>query len=443
VQSIARSNDEVARRRGGPLPFFGVAMTRPNRPDHIRLTSHPAPGAKPRFPILWGAPTARERGSIVGTVSRPFDRNVIGTHGGSYALYRALAVSSGALSPLQRADLTNTGPAVVIGPFAQWQSLTKIVSVDPWGHMVTEAFADAIAEGADIRPSIAVTRARLDLPEIEQAIAKKRLAHDGAVVQPNGSLSVVKIAIDPVWYLPGIAERFKTSETSLRRTLFEQTAGMFPELVTRPDLRVFLPPIGGTTVYIFGEVAKLNDAATAITCRVHDECNGSDVFGSDICTCRPYLVHGIEECARAAQGGGLGIIVYNRKEGRALGEVTKFLVYNARKRQQGGDAAAAYFERTECVAGVQDARFQQLMPDVLHWLGIARIDRLVSMSDMKYEALIGQGIKIVERVPIPVELVPADAQVEMAAKKAAGYYAGAALEPQDLTATVGRSLDKL
>ena len=84
---------------------------------------------------------------------------------------------------------------------------------------------------------------------------------------------------------------------------------------------------------------------TPITCRVHDECNGSDVFGSDICTCRPYLVHGIEECARAAQAGGLGIIVYNRKEGRALGEVTKFLVYNARKRQEGGDAAAAYFER--------------------------------------------------------------------------------------------------
>ena len=104
---------------------------------------------------------------------------------------------------------------------------------------------------------------------------------------------------------------------------------------------------------------------------MHDECNGSDVFGSDICTCRPYLIHGIEECARDAQKGGLGLIVYNRKEGRALGEVTKFLVYNARKRQEDGDAAAAYFERTECVAGVQDARFQQLMPDVIHWLGLA------------------------------------------------------------------------
>ncbi len=274
------------------------------------------------------------------------------------------------------------------------------------------------------------------------AVSTGRLASDGVVVQPNGSLSVVKIAIDPVWYLPGIAERFGVTETGLRRTLFEQTAGMFPELVTRPDLQVFLPPVGGTTVYLFGDVDKLADPSTSITCRVHDECNGSDVFGSDICTCRPYLVHGIEECARAAQAGGLGVIVYNRKEGRALGEVTKFLVYNARKRQEGGDAATAYFERTECVAGVQDARFQQLMPDVIHWLGLARIDRLLSMSDMKYDALKAQGIDIVERVALPDALVPADAHVEIAAKKAAGYYAPQEPEPRGLTDTVGRSLDK-
>ncbi len=277
---------------------------------------------------------------------------------------------------------------------------------------------------------------------MRDALAAGRLKADGQHIHENGSLSVVKIAIDPVWYLPGIAQRFGTSETNLRRSLFEQTAGMFPELVTRPDLQVFLPPIGGTTVYLFGDVNKLPDHRTKITCRVHDECNGSDVFGSDICTCRPYLIHGIEECARAGQTGGLGIVVYNRKEGRALGEVTKFLVYNARKRQEDGDEAASYFERTECVAGVQDARFQQLMPDVIHWLGLKRIDRFVSMSDMKYDALVGQGVDIVERIPIPDELIPADAHVEIAAKKAAGYFSPEPPKPQDLTDSVGRSLDK-
>ncbi len=52
--------------------------------------------------------------------------------------------------------------------------------------------------------------------------------------------------------------------------------------------------------------------------------------------------------------GPAGVIVSCRKENRALGEVTRFLVYIARKRQEGGDLADAYFARTECVAGVQD-----------------------------------------------------------------------------------------
>src|SRR5262249_30125165 len=319
-------------------------MNRSNRTNHIRLTSHPHPHVKQRFPIRWGAATARERGPVIGTVSRPQERNAIGPHGGSYALYRALAVSSGSLDPIRRPDLTNTHPAADIGPFPQWSDPRQIVSLDPWGHLVAETFAAEISEGLDIRPSIAITQARLDPAELRDALTKGRLRADGDVVKANASLSVVKIAIDPVWHLPGIAERFGTSETGLRRNLFEQTGGMFPELVTRSDLQVFLPPIGGITVYLFGDIQRLKDPRTVVTCRVHDECNGSDVFGSDICTCRPYLVHGIEECVRCAQGGGLGVVIYNRKEGRALGEVTKFLVYNARKRQEGGDAAAAYFE---------------------------------------------------------------------------------------------------
>ena len=174
---------------------------------------------------------------------------------------------------------------------------------------------------------------------------------------------------------------------------------------------------------------------------MHDECNGSDVFGSDICTCRPYLTHAIEECIRGAQAGGVGLVVYSRKEGRALGEVTKFLVYNARKRQEGGDSASNYFLRTECVAGVQDMRFQELMPDVLHWLGVRRIHRLVSMSNMKYDAIVGAGIEVGERVKIPDDLIPADARVEMDAKKAAGYFCdGEAPTTEQLALAKGRDL---
>lgn len=413
-----------------------------NRPGHIRLTSHPEPQAR-RWPLRWGAATPAERGPVIGTVTRATDRNVIGTHGGSYSLYRALAVSSGALSPLQRPDLANTHPVAAIGPYPQWTEPGRIVSLDPWGHLVATAFADAIAEGVDIRPTIAVTRARLNMAELNALLDRGTLKPDGRVMHQGGDVSVVKAAVDPVWWLPGIARRFSVPEHQLRRTLFEQTGGMYPELVTRPDLEVFLPPIGGITVYIFGEPADLANPHIPLTCRVHDECNGSDVFGSDICTCRPYLIHGIEECIRAAQDGGVGLIVYNRKEGRALGEVTKFLVYNARKRQPGGDQAATYFERTECVAGVQDARFQQLMPDVLHWLGVRRIDRLVSMSNMKYDAIVEQGIEVGERVPIPPDRIPPDASVEIEAKKAAGYYAPDAPSAEELQRILGRPLEKM
>jgi len=406
---------------------------------HIRLTSHSSGGKPLAFPIVWGAPTARERGPVIGSVVTVANRNVIGAHGGAYSVYRALAVSCGELNPNTRPDLKDTGPLIEIGPHPQWVGASKIVSLDPWGHRIMEDFKEEIDAGLDIRPTIAITKARLTLPEVREALELGRLTEDGKIIRAGAEVAVIKAAIDPVWHLPGVAERFGVKETALRRILFEQTGGMYPELVTRRDLHVFLPPIGGITLYIFGDPTAIADPSRRLTCRIHDECNGSDVFGSDICTCRPYLTHGIEECIREAQAGGAGLIVYNRKEGRALGEVTKFLVYNARKRQPGGDQAATYFARTECVAGVQDARFQQLMPDVLNWLGITRINRLVSMSNLKHDALIGAGIEIGERVPIPAGLVPQDANVELEAKKAAGYFTTEEALPQK-TDVVGRDI---
>ncbi len=415
--------------------------TKKKQPKAIVLTSHSGHGPTP-VPVSWGADSPAQRGPLIGTVTNKQHRNVIGTHSGSYSVYRAVAVAAGALDPLKKPDLTNTSPTHAIGPFPQWFDPHKIVSIDPFGAMVSDVFGSYFEQGYDIRPTIAVTRAHIHMPELVDAIEAGRLKVDGQILREGGAIVVVKAAIEPVWYLPGVAARFGCSEADLRRTLFEHTAGMFPELVTRSDLQVFLPPIGGATVYMFGDVSSIPDRTKPLAVRVHDECNGSDVFGSDICTCRPYLTHGIEECVRMAQEGGSGVIVYNRKEGRALGEVTKFLVYNARKRQVGGDRAEQYFARTECVAGVQDMRFQELMPDVLHWLGISKIDRFVSMSNMKHDAVVKAGIEINTRVPIPDELIPPDARVEMDAKMAAGYFTeGAVPDGNELSKAKGRAYD--
>ena len=408
---------------------------------HIRLTSHPGQGTVGAPPLQWGAADALQRGPIVGTTAKRSQRNVIGTHSGSYGVYRALAVAAGNLTRGHRADLTDTAPTDQVGPYPQWSDAHKIVSIDPWGASVQQLYADYLAQGYDIRPTIAVTQARVHLPEIKQAIAFQRLHIDGRILLDDASAVVTKVALEPVWWLPGVARRFNVSEAELRRALFEETGGMYPELVTRSDIEVFLPPIGGQTLYVFGDVRALANPEIELTARVHDECNGSDVFGSDICTCRPYLTHAIEECIQGAQKGGVGLIAYSRKEGRALGEVTKFLVYNARKRQQGGDRADKYFLRTECVAGVQDMRFQELMPDVLHWLGVQKIHRLVSMSNDKYDAITGSGIEVAERVKIPDALIPADAKVEMQAKIAAGYFTdGEVTSGTQLANVLGRGL---
>ena len=407
-------------------------------PRAIVLTSHSRQGRA--VPLRWGAADAAERGPVVATLTDPASRNAIGTHSGAYAVYRALAIAAGQLAPGHRPDLRDTSPASSIGPFPQWEGAERIVSLDPWGHVTEAVFADRIAAGVDIRPTIAVTKAHIAMPEVVLAMRDGRLSADGTVLTPDGQVRVTKIAIEPVWYLPGVARRFGISATDLRRGLFEQTGGMFPELVTRPDLEVFLPPIGGTSVYLIGDPMLLDEPRRELRAGCMTSATGRMCLALTFARCRPYLAHGIEVCIRMAQSGGLGVVVYNRKEGRALGEVTKFLVYNARKRQPGGDRAEAYFARTECIAGVADMRFQELMPDVLHWLGIERIDQLVSMSNMKYEPIVKSGIAVVERMPIPDELIPPDAGVEMDAKKAAGYFAVSVPGSAELAVPKGRGL---
>ena len=312
--------------------------------------------------------------------------------------------------------------------------------MDPLGHLAPWLFSDIIRDqNVHIRPTIAVTKAHMKLPELEQSVRAGRLIPDGKIcLNETGELAVTKVAVEPVWYLPGVAERFGIDEGTLRRSLFENTGGSFPELITRGDIKLFLPPIGGLTVYCFGDPAKMSDPNVKLALRVHDECNGSDVFGSDICTCRPYLIFGVEEAVKEAQQGGSGVVIYFRKEGRALGEVTKYLVYNARKR--GADRASEYFKRTENIAGVKDMRFQALMPDILHWLGITKIDRMLSMSNMKYDAIVEQGIPIHERIPIPDELIPEDSRVEIDAKVHSGYFTtGKVMNIAELSEVHGRA----
>jgi len=291
----------------------------------IKLTSHPDQFDVDPEPLNWGAADPKERGPVVATVTKPGQRNCIGTHGGTYSVYRAVALAAAQSDSNFKPDFTNTLPPEQIGPHPAWSDPERIACMDPWGHCPQSIFADRLADGSlDLRPTIAVTKSHLDYPEIKDALAAGRLVADHKVLKPNGQLVTTKAAVEPVWYLPVVAKRFGVEESALRRTLYEQTGGMFPELVTRPDLKVFLPPINGVTVYMIGDVSSIPKPDAQLAVRLHDESYDSDIFCTDASTGRQWLTYGIEECVRAAQAGGCGIIVYARQEGNALGEVSKF-----------------------------------------------------------------------------------------------------------------------
>jgi hypothetical protein len=119
----------------------------------------------------------------VATVKHQGQRNAVGAHGGSYCVYTALAVAAGELDVNHVPQLDATVPTNNFGPFPSWRDPTKLVTIDPWGHMVKEVFDPYFKKGYDIRPTIAVTKAHIDFPEVKDALRQGRLRPDGHVLK--------------------------------------------------------------------------------------------------------------------------------------------------------------------------------------------------------------------------------------------------------------------
>jgi hypothetical protein len=106
---------------------------------------------------------------------------------------QALAVACGKLDPNYIPKLGQTSPVFQIGPHPSWGDPTKIATMDPWGHIVTQAFSQYFEKGYDIRPTIAVTKAHIDLPEIKEAIRVGRLKPDGKILTDGGQAFISKV----------------------------------------------------------------------------------------------------------------------------------------------------------------------------------------------------------------------------------------------------------
>lgn len=333
--------------------------------------------------------------------------NQAGTYGGANAAYHGLAELRGGVD-MNSFHKKRSPHEFYVKSLSDYIKLPQ--TQKHWDHICT---FDPLGLFST-RPTMAATTARMEITELIP-----NLEADGVVVNEDKSINIIKCAIDYAWNLPALSERLGMEESDVRSRLHKYT---LDKTVQDPTKKTYLPPVGGITVYFFGDISKLEDKKTEVAVRVHDSCCGSDVFGTDICTCRPYLMFSVQGAVECAQRGGVGIVAYFQKEGRSLGEVTKFRVYNARKKQPGGDTAEQYFAQTESIAGIRDARFQEMMPDVLLWLGITRIDWLMSMSSDKYDAIVARGIQVMQRVSLPDMYVPAGATVEITAKIASGYH---------------------
>lgn len=398
-------------------------------------------------PIDWNADTPEARGPIIHTTYQGQRPNVAGSrngvHGAIPLLQEMRLEQSGEFNrDTFVPDLSFTASAY---EFPLLDSARGVVTFDRFGQNPQKHFGSS---GFTLFPTIVSTGTHLVLPEVTRAVERGLVEPDGkhlvkvplderviATLEAAGmsrehipkahyKVAALEVAIEQVWHLPGVAERLGVPYREFRQRLIESQSQL--SLVVNPEVEVFVPALPPLSILIIGDPATIPMSDRPLVVRPHDACLFSDVFGSEICSCRPYLTHALVECIRAAQDGGAGIIVYYGNEGRALGALTKLLVYRKRQTSPEGDIPDLYLDRTAQLVGYPDARLQDLMVDPLRYLGVEEVDRWLSMSSHKYDAAVRAGIQIEQRVEIPYTyLVESGADlVEIAAKVGAGYYIG-------------------
>ncbi len=126
--------------------------------------------------------------------------------------------------------------------------------------------------------------------------------------------------------------------------------------------------------------------------RLHSECLTGDILGSLKCDCGPQLDAALHAMAEEAAGGGWGVLLYMRQEGRGIGLVNKLRAY--RLQDQGFDTVDANTR-----LGLPDeARDFPTAARMLELLGVKAV-RLMTNNPAKVEALAAQGVAVSERVP--------------------------------------------
>lgn len=123
--------------------------------------------------------------------------------------------------------------------------------------------------------------------------------------------------------------------------------------------------------------------------RVHSECLTGDALFSLRCDCGFQLRAALERIAQE----GRGVLLYLRQEGRGIGLANKVRAYALQ--DQGADTVDANHQ----LGFPADDRDYGLAVALLRDLGLHRI-RLMTNNPAKLEALVRDGVEVVERVSV-------------------------------------------
>jgi 3,4-dihydroxy 2-butanone 4-phosphate synthase/GTP cyclohydrolase II len=146
---------------------------------------------------------------------------------------------------------------------------------------------------------------------------------------------------------------------------------------------------GGVGVEVNGVIPEQTEP---VLVRVHSQCLTGDIFGSELCDCGPQLHQAMATIAEA----GKGVILYMRQEGRGIGLLAKLKAYQLQQVEK-----LDTVEANQRLGFPADLREYGIGAQILFDLGIREI-RLLTNNPKKVVGLDGYGLRIVERVEIPI-----------------------------------------
>jgi len=151
--------------------------------------------------------------------------------------------------------------------------------------------------------------------------------------------------------------------------------------------------------------------AADVLVRLHSECLTGDVFGSLKCDCGDQLNAALRRIAQE----GLGVVVYLRgHEGRGIGLAHKLRAYALQ--EQGMDTVDA----NTALGLPVDSREYGVGARILVDLGITTL-RYMTNNPLKFGALDGYGLEMVERVPLETDPNPENVAYLRAKKERMGH----------------------